>query len=239
MSESLYKYRDRASAIAKSVDRELALRACDAYESIIANRSTSSEAADPLIDALRSRARLVLDIVGVLIADLAVTHAFIRERLLLLMQPGRSSPRAAIVVDVLYWIPNPVPSPLRETVVELCRLGLKDRSWRVRRFAAERAVGKKLKEVLPALKQAFEAEVILKKRHELEHEFVVLRDGYILDEPSEGDRCPLLTIYNCYDRIFERTTLSTGFYLPPETIERLGISEIVRRLSAGEKLEEL
>lgn len=237
MALSIAKYRSRAASITKEADREIALRACDAYETIFSNEAAPSELADPLMQALRSRSRGVLDIVGVLIADLAETRAIVRDRLLLLMKSSKSTPKIAIVTAVFYWIRDPVPNPLRETMIEMCCLGLKNPSWRVRQFSAERAVSTKLKEVLPALKQAFEAEMDPKKKNSLEHNFVVLRDGYILEQ--ESDRYYDLSIYNCYNRVLKVNTVVTGFTVPAEVINRLGISEVVRRLSAGEELKDL
>ncbi len=76
--------------------------------------------------------------------------------------------------------------PVGRLHVRLIGMLLRDRSRRVRRLAADKAMGFGMKELLPELIQAVQAETNLQLRDELEAQVALLRDGYRVRALDDG-----------------------------------------------------
>jgi hypothetical protein len=105
-------------------------------------------------------------------------------------------------------------------ICEVLRLGLRDKSARVRWKASNRAERLERRDLLPELEQAFAAETNAKTRRTIELHLKMLRDGYVRKDEADG-------AINLWVRTAQG---ATGCYVDPQVMREKGIDAVVAEI---------
>ena len=192
------------------------LAAIGAYDSIKRVRQVTPELLEPIVSAASSSRRPLYENASDFLANLTGHFEEARSA----VWEMAHHPKSHVRFNAILCVGRTTPP---DFVLAVLRHGLVDGSSRVRWKAADWAGRLRLRELVPELEQAVEAETNEKARGTIEFELKLLRDGYIIEEEPDGGY--LVTT-------FVPDGIST-MYVSAADLEAKGVEGIIRdRLSS-------
>ncbi|HEX4611344.1 MAG TPA: hypothetical protein VH092_24335 [Urbifossiella sp.] len=161
--------------------RAAAVCALDAYEALAGRADVTAEEIAPVVEAARSPAFVSWDIGLRFLCRLGARYEVARQAMRELAQGSHAKLRGWTVASLHDRLP-------KESCLEMVRRGLTDRSRGVRMAAAGAGLWLLLRELLPDLDAAIQAEQHPITRLELERSTGLLRDGFFLYPGPGGTR---------------------------------------------------
>lgn len=196
-------------------DESLMRAAIDAFDSIQAGEQITPRLLQPIVDAASDSRRLIYDIPVGFLQELTGKHEEARMAVSKLAVDKRSHTR----FNSIMCIGRTAPKSFK---LQLLRQGLRDKSSKVRWKSADWAGRQRLRELVPELEEAFASEKHEKARSTIVFDLKLLRDGYILEQETDGRfRVTAFTPNGVGSRWFEQMEL-----------ERRGIEAIVAEFAS-------
>jgi len=158
--------------------RDLVCNALDAFDRLTLHAPNSERELAQILRAFKCRFIRVWEIAADLLSRLAAKYEVAQQAFVTLLCDQKAEIRRRVLTPVAIGCVS------KEFAARLIRLGLRDRSYEVRGFAAEAACEFELTGLVPELQAALIVEKHPRARQCLEFAVALLRDGYFLQRDN-------------------------------------------------------